>query len=246
MDVIEDRKVWRLNLELVPLQPSRKSEQWRKKKNNGSNGSKLYRVRARQGNFPKRDLVLWTVRERRDYVGMQGGSSFAIVIVAAIVIAITFYSPANCLGQKAAKGHFGIWFKLPPANICQPFTMEASHCLFYCWTSNRKAVKTNFYGLFWKWLQELLGLELKESLRSELCPEKLGLVGTQLNGNKIVFYICIIKRGILCQLAIVTAFYWLAKRKLQWSFNKDCLQAIWPHISQPWLWIPQPTLQREY
>ena len=33
MEVMEDREVWRLNLELLPPQPSRKSGQWRKKKN---------------------------------------------------------------------------------------------------------------------------------------------------------------------------------------------------------------------
>ena len=33
MDVIEDREVWRLNFELLPPQPSRKSGQWRKKNN---------------------------------------------------------------------------------------------------------------------------------------------------------------------------------------------------------------------
>ena len=32
MDVMEDREVWRPNLELLPPQPSRKSGQWRKKK----------------------------------------------------------------------------------------------------------------------------------------------------------------------------------------------------------------------
>ena len=32
IDVMEDRKVWRPNLELLPPQPSRKSEQGRKKK----------------------------------------------------------------------------------------------------------------------------------------------------------------------------------------------------------------------
>ena len=32
MEVMEDREVWRLNLELLPPQPSRKSGQWRKKK----------------------------------------------------------------------------------------------------------------------------------------------------------------------------------------------------------------------
>ena len=32
MEVMEDREVWRLNLELLPLQPSRKSGQWRKKR----------------------------------------------------------------------------------------------------------------------------------------------------------------------------------------------------------------------
>ena len=32
MEVMEDREVWRLNLELLPPQPSRKSRQWRKKK----------------------------------------------------------------------------------------------------------------------------------------------------------------------------------------------------------------------
>ena len=32
MDVMEDREVWRLNLKLLPPQPSRKSGQWRKKK----------------------------------------------------------------------------------------------------------------------------------------------------------------------------------------------------------------------
>ena len=32
MDVMEDREVWRLNLELLPPQPSRKSGQWIKKK----------------------------------------------------------------------------------------------------------------------------------------------------------------------------------------------------------------------
>ena len=32
MDVMEDREVWRLNLQLLPPQPSRKSGQWRKKK----------------------------------------------------------------------------------------------------------------------------------------------------------------------------------------------------------------------
>ena len=32
MEVMEDREVWRLNLELQPPQPSRKSGQWRKKK----------------------------------------------------------------------------------------------------------------------------------------------------------------------------------------------------------------------
>ena len=32
MDVMEDREVWQLNLELLPPQPSRKSGQWRKKK----------------------------------------------------------------------------------------------------------------------------------------------------------------------------------------------------------------------
>ena len=31
MEVMEDREVWRLNLELLPPQPSRKSGQWRKK-----------------------------------------------------------------------------------------------------------------------------------------------------------------------------------------------------------------------
>ena len=31
MDVMKDRKVWRLNLQLLPPQPSRKSGQWRKK-----------------------------------------------------------------------------------------------------------------------------------------------------------------------------------------------------------------------
>ena len=31
MNAIEDREVWRLNLELLPPQPSRKSGQWRKK-----------------------------------------------------------------------------------------------------------------------------------------------------------------------------------------------------------------------
>ena len=34
MDVMEDSKVWWLNLELLPLQPLRKSGQGRKKKNN--------------------------------------------------------------------------------------------------------------------------------------------------------------------------------------------------------------------
>ena len=34
MEVMEDREVWRLNLELLPPQPSRKSGQWRKKKKN--------------------------------------------------------------------------------------------------------------------------------------------------------------------------------------------------------------------
>ena len=33
MEVMEDREVWRLNLELLPPQPSLKSGQWRKKKN---------------------------------------------------------------------------------------------------------------------------------------------------------------------------------------------------------------------
>ena len=33
MEVMEDREVWRLNLKLLPQQTSRKSEQWRKKKN---------------------------------------------------------------------------------------------------------------------------------------------------------------------------------------------------------------------
>ena len=33
-EIMEDRKVQRLNLELLPQQPSRKSEQWRKKKSN--------------------------------------------------------------------------------------------------------------------------------------------------------------------------------------------------------------------
>ena len=32
IEVMEDREVWRLNLELLPPQPSRKSGQWRKKK----------------------------------------------------------------------------------------------------------------------------------------------------------------------------------------------------------------------
>ena len=32
IEVVEDREVWRLNLELLPPQPSRKSGQWRKKK----------------------------------------------------------------------------------------------------------------------------------------------------------------------------------------------------------------------
>ena len=32
MEVMKDRKVWRLNFELLPPQPSRKSGQWRKKK----------------------------------------------------------------------------------------------------------------------------------------------------------------------------------------------------------------------
>ena len=32
MEVMKDREVWRLNLELLPPQPSRKSGQWRKKK----------------------------------------------------------------------------------------------------------------------------------------------------------------------------------------------------------------------
>ena len=32
MEVMEDREVWRLNLELLPRQPSWKSRQWRKKK----------------------------------------------------------------------------------------------------------------------------------------------------------------------------------------------------------------------
>ena len=31
IDVMEDREVWRLKLELLPLQPLRKSRQWRKK-----------------------------------------------------------------------------------------------------------------------------------------------------------------------------------------------------------------------
>ena len=34
MEVMEDREVWRLDLELLPQQPSRKSGQWRKKKKN--------------------------------------------------------------------------------------------------------------------------------------------------------------------------------------------------------------------
>ena len=34
MEVMEDREEWRLNLELLPPQPSRKSGQWRKKKKN--------------------------------------------------------------------------------------------------------------------------------------------------------------------------------------------------------------------
>ena len=36
MEVMEDREVWRLNLELLPPQPSRKSGQWRKKKKKSS------------------------------------------------------------------------------------------------------------------------------------------------------------------------------------------------------------------
>ena len=32
MEVMKDREVWRLNLELLPPQPSQKSGQWRKKK----------------------------------------------------------------------------------------------------------------------------------------------------------------------------------------------------------------------
>ena len=32
IEVMEDREVWQLNLELLPQQPSRKSGQWRKKK----------------------------------------------------------------------------------------------------------------------------------------------------------------------------------------------------------------------
>ena len=31
MDVMEDREVWRLNLELLPRKPSQKNGQWRKK-----------------------------------------------------------------------------------------------------------------------------------------------------------------------------------------------------------------------
>ena len=33
LKVMEDREVWRFNLKLLPPKPSRKSEQWRKKKN---------------------------------------------------------------------------------------------------------------------------------------------------------------------------------------------------------------------
>ena len=37
MEVIEDREVWRLNLELLPPQPSQKSGHWRKKKKKTTN-----------------------------------------------------------------------------------------------------------------------------------------------------------------------------------------------------------------
>ena len=63
-----------------------------------------------------------------------------------IITKLHFYPP-SCLGQDAAKIRSSI---CPPVyhSHLLPHTVEASYCPFNSWTSSRKAVNTNFYGLW--------------------------------------------------------------------------------------------------
>ena len=57
MEVMEDREVWRLNLELLPPQPWRKSGQWRKKKKiSASNKQQIEWTRKFERNPQERSL----------------------------------------------------------------------------------------------------------------------------------------------------------------------------------------------
>ena len=64
------------------------------------------------------------------------------------VIEITVYAP-SFLGQGTVKWPFILrWVKEHLfAHLSIRQNMEASHRPFYCWTSSRKAVKTNFSSL---------------------------------------------------------------------------------------------------
>ena len=56
MEVMEDREVWRLNLELLPPQPSRKSGQWRKKK-------KKKKIFSMEWKWNGRKLPVWNMEK---------------------------------------------------------------------------------------------------------------------------------------------------------------------------------------
>ena len=74
------------------------------------------------------------------------GSKFFLMPKCNSNIVITFHL-LSCLGQETAKRPFSFDSSchLP---TCLPHQAETSHCPFYCWTSSKEAVNTNFYSLW--------------------------------------------------------------------------------------------------
>ena len=58
----------------------------------------------------------------------------------------TFLTP-SCFGQKQWR-YLSVFESSFHQINCLPYTMEASHSFFNCWTSGREAVSTNFYSLW--------------------------------------------------------------------------------------------------
>ena len=68
-------------------------------------------------------------------------------ITAIIVSVITFYSP-SALGQETAKGPFGLWVKLPQADLSTTYGGGFTLSFYNYLTSSREAVNTNFYSVW--------------------------------------------------------------------------------------------------